>query len=320
MKPSYTSTGLACYRIGLGEPVMVVPYPHAATTVSIAEDAITKTVLDSGRSVITFDPPGAYNSRIDSSVEMHEMIQSIHKTLDHFSISEPIDLLGHSMGSLCALAFALSAPKRILRLVLIGCCSGWKVQNRFGIHKSWRVFERGWWESRIRGALLFLGIGDRYCYITLNNLVQSVSFVDPNKAVYFPVTQEDRGKPLPIRGRWLKQAANYDYANQLSTLSMPVLLCVGRYDRQTPVAMSAELARKIANAQMVIFKHSGHFPHIEELKTQVNILKQFWEYGEVANGISCTCQKECQYHGDCLSCRSRHEKKRKTVYCERNVR
>jgi pimeloyl-ACP methyl ester carboxylesterase len=36
--------------------------------------------------------------------------------------SEPVDLLGHSMGGLCALAFALGDPERVRRLVLV--CSG----------------------------------------------------------------------------------------------------------------------------------------------------------------------------------------------------
>ena len=43
------------YKIGEGSPVFVVPYPHAGTLVSIADDSITKCMLAAGKSVITFD-------------------------------------------------------------------------------------------------------------------------------------------------------------------------------------------------------------------------------------------------------------------------
>ena len=36
-QPTLTVDGLAIYRIGQGEPLFLMPYPHASTSTSIAE-------------------------------------------------------------------------------------------------------------------------------------------------------------------------------------------------------------------------------------------------------------------------------------------
>ena len=51
MNPTKVMNGLAMYKIGSGEPVLVVPYPHAGTFVSIADDQITTSILTTGKSV-----------------------------------------------------------------------------------------------------------------------------------------------------------------------------------------------------------------------------------------------------------------------------
>lgn len=50
----------------------------------------------------------------------------------------------------------------------------------------------------------------------------------------------------------------------MGRVQAPTLVCVGRYDPQTPVCCSAELARSIPRARLVIYERSGHRPFEEE--------------------------------------------------------
>jgi proline iminopeptidase len=58
-----------------------------------------------------------------------------------------------------------------------------------------------------------------------------------------------------------------------------MILC-GCHDPQYPPACSAELAAGIKNAQMVTFKHSGHYPFIEEAEQFWQVVGGFWEDGD----------------------------------------
>ncbi|PKO50342.1 MAG: hypothetical protein CVU27_08905, partial [Betaproteobacteria bacterium HGW-Betaproteobacteria-20] len=152
-------------KIGSGEPLFVVPYPHAGTFVSIADDEITKMILSTGKSVITFDPPGAYNSTRPARVDMQEMLDCINETLKEFVIAQPIDMLGHSMGSFCALAYAIYFPEKVNRLVLVGCTSGWGQQKKYGVHTSWKWWRhKQFWQSRYWGTKNYLGISNLATY------------------------------------------------------------------------------------------------------------------------------------------------------------
>jgi proline iminopeptidase len=55
-----------------------------------------------------------------------------------------------------------------------------------------------------------------------------------------------------------------DYKARLPEIQAPTLLCVGRYDPQTPIACSQELARGIPNSKLVVLEMSGHYPFVEE--------------------------------------------------------
>jgi proline iminopeptidase len=276
MEPTKIVNGLAMYKIGSGTPVFVVPYPHAGTFVSIADDEITKVVLSAGKSVITFDPPGAYNSIRPARVDMQEMIDCINETLKEFEIVEPIDMLGHSMGSFCALAYAVHFPEKVNRLVLVGCTSGWGQQKRYGVHKSWKWWhDKQFWQSRYWGAKNYLGITNLATYNKLNNIVFEASFVNKKYFRPFPVIKGDKKLDIPVRGKWLKKVSQYDYHNKLDSIQLPVLICAGTHDVQTPLIMNQQIHKKTKNSSLIIFENSGHFPFIEESDFFINRIKDF---------------------------------------------
>lgn len=51
---------------------------------------------------------------------------------------------------------------------------------------------------------------------------------------------------------------------------------MGRYDSQTPVGCSVELAKGIPGAALAIFERSGHAPFAEERPRFTGALGAFW--------------------------------------------
>ena len=71
----------------------------------------------------------------------------------------------------------------------------------------------------------------------------------------------------------------YDRSDDLSKLSMPVLLTCGRYDEATPETMFV-IESKINsvlgnNAQLIIYEKSAHVSHIEEPVLYLENLRNF---------------------------------------------
>jgi hypothetical protein len=54
--------GLAIYRLGSGEPLLLIPAPHGFVAGPTAEGPLAALLTALGHTVITFDPPGAFRS------------------------------------------------------------------------------------------------------------------------------------------------------------------------------------------------------------------------------------------------------------------
>ncbi len=268
--------GLAVYRIGAGEPLLLFPYPHASTLRPMAEDRLAALLAGLGRQVITFDPPGAYRSTRPMRCDMAEMLDCAAEALAINRVSEPIDVIGHSMGGLCALGLAIGRPALVRRLVLIGSLSGWPAVLRWGTPHNWSPWrDREWWQCIALGARQMLGLGNLAVHKRLDNLVDVASFVDQRHVELWTIEPGDHKRPAPPRSAWMRTVRQVDYRARLGEVQAPTLLLVGRRDPQTPPACSQELAAGIPNATLRIFESSGHSPFIEE---PANVQKHLYEF------------------------------------------
>lgn len=276
MHPTAISNGLAIYQVGEGEPIMLFPYPHATTVSSIAESPIIEILVQLERSVVTFDPPGAYASSRPGDCTLKEMLTCAIETLNYFGIEEPIDTIGHSMGAFCALAFALDNPKRVNRLVLIGALSGFPAVMRWGIPHNWRWWrDREWWQVSWLGARIMLGLGNLAVHKKLSNEVEKASFVDKSLAPHWTIQPGDRNRPAPFRVAWQRNVLRYDLTDQLSTLNIPVLLLFGHHDPQTPIQIAQQLRSLLPDTRLVVFENSGHSPFVEEPEKFSHAVSEF---------------------------------------------
>jgi pimeloyl-ACP methyl ester carboxylesterase len=158
----------------------------------------------------------------------------------------PPTLVGHSLGGLIAIDFALAHPELLSGLVLedTGPSSGIRLAT-FG-EPLYRLLEsRNRW--LMRTALRSAGI--------------------PRRGDLARALVEDALGAVPGQYQAFSRAASrWRAAGSLSDLKLPTLLIWGRRDRIMPVIIGREYLRHLPDAEMVIIPGAGHSPHLERPK------------------------------------------------------
>jgi proline iminopeptidase len=212
-------------------------------------------------------------------MSMAEILACAEETLRTLAVQEPLELVGHSMGGLCAIAFALTHPERVKRLVLIGTLSGGSAIQR-GKGMPWGNWLTGLdrWRFVYWGFRLGWGIaGNLTIHKRLAQLLAEASYVNKALAPRIEIAPGDQHRPAPVRDGWPRTVfmSRLDYQARLGEIRVPTWVGVGRYDPQTPVLCSEELARGIPGACLTVFERSGHYPFIEEREQFRSVLGEF---------------------------------------------
>lgn len=278
IKPTVFTDDLAVYIVGEGEPILVLPYPHAGTNEPMAQSDFSATFIALGRKVITFDVPGAYASTREHKVDMNEMLDCALDALEAAGVDGKVDVAGHSMGGLVALAFALEHPERIDQLLLINTLSGFDASLKWGMPGSaWTWKQREYWQLMYWGIRLQNGRGNLAMHKRLMHLMQEASYVDKSFVPPLEIDEDDKDKLTPVRFKWSKALWNINYAERLDQVSASTLITGGRYDPQTPIECAQELEEGIPKNIMVVFEHSGHNPFVEENEMFLDVVSTFLE-------------------------------------------
>jgi proline iminopeptidase len=232
----------------------------------MAQELLAGILTGMGRSVVTFDVPGAYRSTREPIGDMDEMIRSADETLAHLGIQDPVDVVGHSMGGLAALAYAIERPERTRKLVLVTSLSGFPAAARWGFPGSaFRIHEPDFWRIIFWGMRLNAGRGDLALHKKLQNIMGRASYHDKSFFEPVEIAADDYEKGVPIRTIWSKNMyARLSYADRLGEVGASTLILAGRHDPEAPLQCSEELLQGIPDARLIVFEQSGHSPFVEE--------------------------------------------------------
>jgi len=276
MSPTVLVNGLAVYTSGEGEPILVFPYPHAGTNKPMIQSDFSEIFIALGRKVITFDVPGAYASSREPKVDMDEMLECALEALDATGVEGRIDVAGHSMGGLVALAFALEHPEHVDQLLLINTLSGFDASLKWGMPGSaWRWNQKEYWQLMYWGMRLQNGHGNLAMHKQLMHLMQEASFVDKSFVPPLDINEEDKNTPTPVRFKWSQALWNLNYSDEIGGILASTLITAGRYDPQTPVECAQELSEGISDNKWIVFEKSGHYPFIEEKDKFMDVVGAF---------------------------------------------
>jgi proline iminopeptidase len=275
MNPIGIIQGLAVYRVGEGPPVCLIPYPHGFMLDPMVSGELANAFIRLGRQVISFDPPGAFASTRPMKADMAEMLACTHESLDYCGITEPIDIAGHSMGSLCAIGYALERPAGVKRLILVGTMSGWPAIMRHGRHRVYGVLNPRFWRLAYLGLRVQSGRGSLKTFKQLFNLMESDSYYKRELAPVLPVAADDNRRPIPGRMQWTRHQSAIDYSQRLAEIRNSTMVCVGRHDIETPPVINQDVADAIPDARIEFFESSGHSPFIEEPERFQQVIRDF---------------------------------------------
>jgi proline iminopeptidase len=261
--------GLAVYAFGSGEPIFFMPGPHRFQKPGDrSADVLIDGLVRLGRQVITFDPPESGRSTRPARLGMAEMHKCTDEAQDVCGVPGPIDALGHSMGGLVTVAYAIEEPTRVKRLVLVGTGSGGPAYMQ-APGALWNRSHPAFWRVALLGILHIVWPRLAPQKMMLN-LIERYSFYDQSWVAPRTVKRRDWLRPREGRTDWHRVANRLDYGRRLGEIEVPALILCGRHDPQYPPAASEELAADIRKARLIFFERSGHYPFIEEAKT-------FWE-------------------------------------------
>jgi pimeloyl-[acyl-carrier protein] methyl ester esterase len=166
----------------------------------------------------------------------------------------PLTVLGWSFGATVALRWALAAPRRVARLVLVGATP------RFVADESW---------APAMSPVTLARFGDelRIAYrVTLHRFLSlQVLGSDEGRATLAALRHAlfARGEPAPeVLAAALDVLATTDLRADVAAIAVPTLVIGGDRDTLTPAPAGAWLAAKMPAARHVVIPGAAHAPFL----------------------------------------------------------
>ncbi|WP_441246448.1 alpha/beta fold hydrolase [Kitasatospora sp. McL0602] len=199
--------------------------------------------------VITFDNRGVGASTGPTPKTIEEMAKDAVTFIRALGL-EQVDILGFSMGGMIAQVIAQTQPQLIRRMILAGTGPA----GGEGIKNVTRVSHL----DTVR-ALLTLQDPKQFLFFTrtANGRRAGKQFLARLKE-----RTQDRDKAISPTSylSQLKAIHRWGLARpqDLSVIQQPVLVANGDDDRMVPTQNSADMARRLPNAELVIYSDAGH--------------------------------------------------------------
>jgi pimeloyl-ACP methyl ester carboxylesterase len=241
-------TKFAFRELGPDSGVPVIFLNHLAAELDRWDPRVVDGIA-AKRRVIVFDNRGigASGGSVPNSIEaMADDAIAFIRALGF----EQVDLFGFSMGGFISQVIALEEPQLVRRIILAGTGPAGGV----GIDKVTRVTIG----DMIKAALTFRH-PEYYLFFTgtANGRRAARDFLRR-----LGERKVNRDKPVSIPAFMTQLKAIHAWGlhapADLSRIKHPVLVANGDHDRMVPSSNSADMARRLPNAELVIYEDAGH--------------------------------------------------------------
>jgi pimeloyl-ACP methyl ester carboxylesterase len=237
------------YReLGPRSGVPVVFLTHLAAVLDNWDPRVVDGIAAKHR-VITFDNRGVGASTGSTPKTIEEMAKDAITFIRALGL-EQVDILSFSMGGMIAQVIAQTEPQLIRRLILAGTGPA----GGEGIKNVTRISHF----DTVR-ALLTLQDPKQFLFFTrtANGRRAGKEFLARLKE-----RTQDRDKAISLISYFSQLKAIHRWGlarpQDLSVIRQPVLVANGDNDRMVPTQNSADMARRLPNAELVIYPDAGH--------------------------------------------------------------
>jgi proline iminopeptidase len=243
--------------------------------------------LSDERQVVFYDQLGAGRSESPDDVRLwtnRRLVDELDKLLDALHLDR-IHLLGQSWGTMVATEYALAEPNRLAGLILANPCLS---VPRYAIGASALRAALPPEVRRTLDAHEAAGTTDsaEYQSATMAFYRRHVCRLDPwpdalartfarlNQSIYEHMQGPSE---FTITG----SHKDYDATDRLGRLKNPTLFLCGRHDETRPEE-TAWYRSLVPGAEMTVFEHSSHMPHLEETEKYLRVVRDFLRRTEAA--------------------------------------
>lgn len=245
-------------RLGdLQDPVPVVFLNHLGATLDNCDPRIMDGIA-AKHQLIAFDNRGVGATGGITPKTIAEMAKDAIQFIKALGYAK-VDLVGFSMGAFIAQEILLQAPQIVRKAVMTGTGPA----GGAGIKNVTRIT----YLDMFRG---FLSFRDPKFYLFFN---QNKNGKKAAKEFLLRLKERthDRDRKISIRSFSNQLKAIHRWGTQppqdLSVIQQPVLIANGDNDRMVPSSNTYDLAKRISNAELIIYKDAGHggiFQHYRE--------------------------------------------------------
>lgn len=163
-------------------------------------------------------------------------------------------LVGHSMGGMTAMMFALDHPDQVSKLILVSTSA-----------KT---------ATSMRVMLWFLIHALPYSIFADSSV--DFKYYKPSKQIKNEAVDRALRTPKYAACESLREfCSNYDIQDKISNIKVPTLIIVGDKDTSTPVSMSRYLRKQIEFSKLAIVPDSKHMPMIERAEMVNEVINEF---------------------------------------------
>jgi len=220
--------------------------------------------------VVVLDPRSQGRSeKVIRGLRMGRQAADLRELLDSLELTD-VTLVAHSRSTSIALAYwELFGAHRLSRLVLVG------VTPSMSRREDW---EWGFMMDPI--AFQDLILADHEAVV--RQVIADLLLTDPPPEDVEEMVRNTMLTPPLAGARMLEDHGVIDWRDMLETITIPTLVCVGRFDRNAPLPAAEHVADAVPHGRLVVFEHSAHVPFYEEPERFNQVLESFLDQTEEA--------------------------------------
>jgi pimeloyl-ACP methyl ester carboxylesterase len=208
---------------------------------------------------VTYAARGYPPSDVPEDLDSYSQALAIQDALDVITQLDlaPVHLVGLSMGGFCALHLARQHPDLIASAAIGGVGYGAAYESRDGFRRECETIARAF---ELEGSP---DVATRYALGP-----SRVQFLnkDPRGHREFETMlagHSPTGSALTMRGFQRERPSLWDFTDELSEMTVPLLILVGDED-EGAIEASVALKRLVPTAGLAVFPRSGHTLNLEE--------------------------------------------------------